>query len=78
MGYLVAKAQLRRPVSGVAALAGQTATVRHWQGTSGKVFINGELWQARSATPLTLAPGQTVVVTGRDDMGSGRSSGSGR
>jgi len=68
MGYLVAKAQLRRPVSGVAALAGQTATVRHWQGTSGKVFINGELWQARSATPLTLAPGQTVVVTGRDDM----------
>jgi len=68
MGYLVAKAQLRRPISGVAALTGQTATVRHWQGTSGKVFINGELWQARSATPLALAPGQTVVVTGRDDM----------
>lgn len=68
MGYLVTKAQLRRPASGMAALLGQTATVRHWQGTSGKVFINGELWQARSAKPLALAPGQTVVVTGRDDM----------
>lgn len=68
IGFLVARAQFRRPVSGVSALVGQTAQVRLWQGDTGKVFVRGELWQARCHGPVKVAPGQTVVVTGIDGM----------
>lgn len=62
VGWLVTRAQLRRPASGVSALVGQEAVVRFWSGTTGKVFVHGELWQARSARPLDLISGRSVVI----------------
>jgi membrane protein implicated in regulation of membrane protease activity len=46
----------RRPVVGVEALIGETATVT----TGGQVRVAGELWQARSDRPL--AAGERVVI----------------
>ena len=46
----------RRPVVGVEALIGETATVT----TGGHVRVAGELWQARSERPL--AAGERVVI----------------
>jgi membrane protein implicated in regulation of membrane protease activity len=46
----------RRPVVGVEALIGETATVTG----SGQVRVAGELWQARSGRPL--AAGERVVI----------------
>jgi len=62
LGWLVARAQFQRPKSGMDALIGQTAVVRSWAGSSGKVFVRGEIWQAESWTPLVLRPGQPVVI----------------
>jgi len=60
--WITAKAQRRAPQSGPDALIGRTATVRHWQGRSGKVFVRGELWNAVSLHPASFASGQEVVI----------------
>jgi membrane-bound serine protease (ClpP class) len=62
IAWLVAKAQLRSSPLGVGALVGQQALVRTWQGTVGKVFVRGEIWDATSSQPLTLQPGQSVSI----------------
>jgi len=62
IGWLVTRAQLQRPKSGVEALVGQKAVVRSWSGRSGKVFVRGEIWQAESWDPLGLQPGQSVHI----------------
>jgi membrane-bound serine protease (ClpP class) len=58
----VAKAQVRRSEVGLEALEGAPAEVRDWQGNRGRVFVQGEIWNAHAAGPLALAPGQTVRV----------------
>ena len=69
--WLLAKAQRQRPRSGLEALNGQTALVRRWSGRTGKVFVHGELWDARLADGVgvsVLEPGQPVTITGRQDF----------
>lgn len=39
-------------VCDVSSMIGQTGEVIQWEGLRGKVFINGEIWNARSDTPL--------------------------
>jgi membrane-bound serine protease (ClpP class) len=69
--WLLAKAQRLRPRTGVSALVGKTAQVRHWSENRGKVFLHGEIWDAvlepvaGAATPL---PGGTVRVVAVKDM----------
>lgn len=61
--WILAKAQRLKPQSGMTTLVGQTATVRHWSGLSGKVFVHGELWNAVSQQAEPFSAGQEVLVT---------------
>ncbi|KHK03025.1 NfeD family protein [Desulfovibrio sp. TomC] len=71
-GWLLAKAQRQKPRSGVEALIGQTALVRRWEGDAGKVFVHGEIWNARffskqrPASPLVA--GQDVRIEAVQDF----------
>lgn len=52
--------------TGANVLVGLVAPVRVGAGGAPKVFVDGALWEARSATPLT--DGQLVEVTGVDGL----------
>ncbi|OLN25168.1 hypothetical protein DVDV_3587 [Desulfovibrio sp. DV] len=71
-GWLLARAQRQKPRSGIAALVGQTAVVRRWEGAKGKVFVHGELWDARFSPgrqPAVLPfKGQDVRVEAVEDF----------
>jgi len=67
-GFAMTKAaQTRRmPVSvGAHRLVGEQATVR----AENLVFVDGELWQARSADGRSLEPGADVIVEAVDQEG---------
>lgn len=69
--WLLARAQRQKPRSGVAALVGQKALVRHFEGRLGKVFVRGEIWDARLPDPAPetpLVPGQEVVIDGVEEF----------
>ena len=51
---------------GAQAMRGLPAEVLDWRGNEGHVFAHGERWQAHGAE--TLAPGETVEVTGINDL----------
>ena len=50
----------RKSVCGVTAMLGKVGEVKQWQKNEGKVFVNGELWQAVSDVPLLR--GDRVVI----------------
>ncbi len=54
------KGRNRKSVCGVSGMLGKVGEVKQWQKTEGKVFVNGELWQAVSE--VTLLPGDRVVI----------------
>ena len=69
--WLLAKSQRQKPRLGLTALYGQTALVRRWSGRAGKVFVHGEIWDARLANDAgttDFAPGEPVVVVGHEDF----------
>ena len=39
-------------VCDVSSIVGKVGEVKQWQDLGGKIFINGEIWNARSETPL--------------------------
>ena len=45
---------------GPSGMIGKKCVVKHWDGGRGKVWINGELWNAVGKAPLT--PGEEVVI----------------
>ena len=51
---------------GADAMIGQIAVVTQPLAPSGQVMVNGELWQAESATPAAL--GEQVRVRGLRDL----------
>lgn len=53
-------ARRQAPVIGTEALVGRTAIVREALDPEGLIFLDGELWTARSEVPVQ--PGDTVVV----------------
>ena len=61
---LVVKSQRGKRTVGVAGLTGREGQVSAWPegGLEGQIFVRGEIWRARSETPL--AAGQPVKVTG--------------
>ena len=57
----------RRPVvTGREALRGADGEAVAWEGGEGRVRVQGEIWRARSRTPL--APGRRVKVIGHDGL----------
>jgi membrane-bound serine protease (ClpP class) len=54
------KDRKRKSVCGVTGMLGKVGEIKQWRKTEGQVFVNGELWQAVSATPLL--PGDRVVI----------------
>ncbi len=71
-GWMLAKAQRQGPRTGLEAFPGQVATVRHWQGAEGKVFLRGELWEAArepaAGETVAFVPGDTVRVVAVQGM----------
>ncbi len=59
IGYLV-RAQRRPVATGEETLVGRTAKVDSWTGGRGRVWLNGELWNAEG--PAALDPGTQVRV----------------
>ena len=45
---------------GPSGMIGNKCVVKQWNGTSGKVWVNGELWNANSQSPLS--PGTETVI----------------
>jgi len=50
----------RDSLCGVTGMLGKVGEVKQWKKNEGKVFVNGELWQAVSEVPLV--PGDRVVI----------------
>jgi len=46
--------------TGESGMIGLIAEVKEWEGTKGKVFVHGELWQAES--DASFSPGEEAVV----------------
>jgi membrane-bound serine protease (ClpP class) len=65
--YLVARAHARRPQTGKEALLGARAVVRRTLDPEGMVFVEGELWRARSLAG-TIPAGRTVRVVGVEGL----------
>lgn len=62
VAYLATRAQLRKSPLGGQAMVGLVAEVRTWEGDRGRVFVNGEVWSARTAANTPLAAGDQVRV----------------
>lgn len=63
----IVQAQRRRPVSGGDALLGQHALARSELNPTGKVLVQGELWDAELCNARGPVPyGASLVVTGRE------------
>ena len=63
---LAVRSQFRRPATGSEGLIGETGAAMADFTGKGKIFVVGELWDARCDTPLRK--GQEVTVTGREGM----------
>ncbi len=63
ISFSVLKSQRRKHLSGLEALVGEEGQVRETVGeTKGKVFVQGELWNARSDSGTSIPKGSIVVV----------------
>ncbi len=54
------KDRKRRSVCGETGMLEKVGEVRYWEESTGRVFVNGELWRAVSEFPLSA--GDRVVV----------------
>ncbi|MDK2791810.1 MAG: hypothetical protein PWQ25_673 [Deferribacteres bacterium] len=66
IGRLVLKDFKKKPETGMEKLINMTGTVKVWNDKKGKIFLNGEFWDAVSED--TLSVGDTVQVTNYKDM----------
>jgi len=63
---LVFRSQRRRPMTGDSGLIGKTGVVKTALDPIGRIQVHGELWSARSQTPVAV--GQTVRVVAVDGL----------
>lgn len=69
LGWLVLRSRKLRPRSGMAALVGQIGEVREpVSETTGKIFVCGELWNAKTLSSSPIPQGTRVLVTHADSM----------
>jgi membrane-bound serine protease (ClpP class) len=66
IGYLVFKAQRRRPTMGLEGLVGEIGEVRVQLCPTGKVFVHGEYWNAEGDADIPA--GERVRIVGFDGM----------
>jgi membrane-bound serine protease (ClpP class) len=59
---LVVKAQRRKPQSGLEGLIGMTCEACEDFDITGKVFVHGEYWNARSVTPIKKGEHATITA----------------
>ncbi len=50
----------KKSICGVSGMLGKVGEIKQWKQNEGKVFVNGELWQAVSE--IYLLPGDRVVI----------------
>jgi len=62
VGYLAAKAQLKKPEAGPEALVGKKGRAVEDLQPEGVVLVNGEYWRACSSSGERIPAGATVVV----------------
>ncbi len=75
VGRLIVKDHRRKPAVGLTSIVGETGTVMRWQDGKGKVYLHGEIWNARSDAPLkkddeivaTAVDGMLLTVAPRED-----------
>jgi membrane-bound serine protease (ClpP class) len=60
------KVRGRKPATGAEQLIGIRGEVVKWQGSSGRVRVNGEIWAARGDRPLK--PKDAIRVIGREGL----------
>jgi membrane-bound serine protease (ClpP class) len=63
---ILLRSRRRPPVTGNEAILGAKGEVITWQGTEGRVRVDGEIWRARAAG--TVQPGTLVKVIDRDGL----------
>jgi membrane-bound serine protease (ClpP class) len=66
VGYLVLRAQKRKPTTGLEALVGEIGEVKVALNPAGKIFVHGEYWTAEAETQI--AAGEKVRVNGFEGM----------
>ena len=66
--YIVAKHRNAKSVTGVEGMMGQDAKIIDWDGNTGRVHVQGELWAAHSENTYQLSLGDIVTISGIDDM----------
>ena len=57
--WLITKKQRLSP-TGESGMIGLIAEIKEWEGTKGKVFVHGELWNAES--DASFDPGDEAVI----------------
>jgi membrane-bound serine protease (ClpP class) len=63
---LAVRSQLRRPVTGAEGLIGETGEAKEDFAGDGKVYVQGEWWNARCGVPLKK--GDKIIVVGLEGM----------
>ncbi len=58
----------RKITTGVEAMIGQKATVLSWDNDKGEIRYEGEIWKARSDTPLEISAEDIVTITATDKL----------
>lgn len=66
IGRLLLRDFRKKPETGMEKFLGMTAEVKIWENSHGKVFLNGEFWDAFSDEPLSV--GDVVNVTDYKNM----------
>ena len=62
--FYIGRSMRQPPASGREALIGETAKIRSWDGTRGKVFLQGAIWDAVSDQRLFLEKDAAVRISG--------------
>lgn len=62
------KVYSRKTSTGAESLIGARATVVEWNGTKGRVRVQGEVWQAESASVMDLQPEDSVTIDSIDNL----------
>lgn len=68
IGYMVKRAYSKPTTTGQESLIGETAKVISWSKDQGQIQVHGEIWLARSSSPLKLHKGDSVEITETEDL----------
>ncbi len=66
--YLTVKVYKKHTQTGAESMVGSTAEVTEWDGTKGRVRIQGEIWHAFSTNELELKENDEVLVSAVDGL----------